>query len=125
MSLARARQLRRRLTEAEQRIWHRMRHLRRDGLHFRRQSPAGCYVLDFECRKALLAIELDGSQHREPEHARRDRERDAWLTARGYLTLRFDTGAALSDTDAVMHEIVEAAYWRMRMVRYWRTGEVE
>jgi very-short-patch-repair endonuclease len=124
MSVSRARELRRRLTEAEQRIWHRLRRLRRDGLHFRRQSPIGAFVLDFECRKAMLAIELDGEQHREAEHAERDLERDAWLAGRGYLTLRFCSGAALADTDAVMHEIAEAARWRVQMVRYWRTGEV-
>ncbi len=108
-----ARTLRKRMNEAEMRLWFRLRPLRREGLHFRRQSPIGRYIVDFECRRAKLVVELDGSQHREPEHAARDRERDAWLSARGYTVLRFDSGAALQHTDQIVHDIVTAARWAL------------
>jgi very-short-patch-repair endonuclease len=45
-----ARALRKRLTDAEMRLWFRLRLLRGDGLRFRRQSPIGRCIVDFECR---------------------------------------------------------------------------
>lgn len=112
-----ARQLRQRMNEAERRLWFRLRPLRREGLHFRRQSPIGRFIVDFECRRAKLVVELDGSQHREPEHAARDAERDAWLGFRDYLVLRFESGAALKHTDEVMHEIITTARFRLQMLQ--------
>jgi hypothetical protein len=40
-------------------LWRELRK-RPSGLKFRRQHPAGIYVLDFYCAAARLAIEVDG-----------------------------------------------------------------
>ena len=44
-----ARRLRKTMTEAERRLWQRLRDRRIDGFKFRRQAPIGRYVVDFVC----------------------------------------------------------------------------
>ena len=86
---ARARGLRRDATEVEERLWRCLRNGRLDGLSFRRQHPAGAYVLDFYCPQLRLSVELDGSQHGEDKNAARDVKRTAWLRSCGVRELRF------------------------------------
>lgn len=102
-----ARELRGRMTEAEQRLWF---HLRRDqtGVRFYRQRPLGPYIVDFYAPKARLVIELDGSQHFEPRHSERDALRDGWLQSQGIAVLRFDDRQALLETEAVLEVILAA-----------------
>jgi very-short-patch-repair endonuclease len=83
--IARARALRRRSTEAEQRLWAVLRDRRLVGFKFRRQVSIGRYIADFACYEAKLIVELDGSQHAESAY---DRLRDAELAARGFGVLR-------------------------------------
>ena len=56
-------QLRSNATWEENTLWY--QYLRQHPVQFRRQCVVGPYILDFYCAKALLAIELDGSQHYE------------------------------------------------------------
>ena len=58
-----ARGLRRRQTDAERRLWARLRDRRLLGVKFARQVPIGPYVVDFCCREQKLIVELDGGQH--------------------------------------------------------------
>lgn len=58
----RANTLRRAMTLPEVLLWRELKQ-RPAGLKFRRQHPAGRYVLDFYCAKLALAIEIDGSAH--------------------------------------------------------------
>jgi len=111
-----ARDLRRRMTDAEMRLWFRLRPLRRDGLAFRRQSPVGRYVLDFECRAARVAVEVDGSQHGDARALIYDDVRSLWLEARDYRVLRFWNGDVLRDTDEIVHEIVSVTEERLRLL---------
>jgi very-short-patch-repair endonuclease len=70
-------------------LWQKLRN-RQLGADFRRQHPAGSFVLDFYCCPALrLAIELDGGQHADAHHAAKDKQRDGWLNERGVTMLRF------------------------------------
>jgi very-short-patch-repair endonuclease len=108
-----ARELRRAMTDAEMRLWFRLRPLRREGLAFRRQSPVGRYILDFECRRAKLGIELDGSQHANGEQAVHDAERTAWFEMRGYRILRYWNVDILHETDYVVDEIIRIAASRL------------
>ena len=75
-----AKRLRQQMTPPEIALW---LALRRDGagLRFRRQHPAGQYVLDFYCAPARLAIEVDGEAHARGDRPERDATRDAWLAA--------------------------------------------
>jgi len=101
------------MTDAEMRLWFRLRPLRKQGLAFRRQSPIGRYIVDFECRAARVAIELDGSQHAQTDHAVRDSERDDWLRQHGYDVLRFWNNDVLARTDDVMDVIINAVTRRL------------
>jgi very-short-patch-repair endonuclease len=90
------------MNEAEVRIWV---HLRRQvyDVKFRRQHPVGSYILDFACVALRIAIEIDGSQH---EDDLDDPIRDAYLTSRGWIVLRFWSGEALSNTNGVISTIM-------------------
>jgi very-short-patch-repair endonuclease len=63
MAIEPARALRKQMTPQEVKLWVRLRELRRLGFHFRRQSPILSYVVDFECRRRKLVVEVDGGQH--------------------------------------------------------------
>ena len=101
-----ARALRRRMTDAERRIWYFLRGRHLLGFKFRRQHPIGPYVVDFVCLAHKLVIELDGSQHATDPN---DRHRDAFLHRNGFCVLRFWNNEALSHTAAVCESILCAA----------------
>jgi very-short-patch-repair endonuclease len=113
MSKEFARDLRTRMTDAEVRLWVNLRALRKQGLAFRRQSPLGDYVVDFECRKARLIIEVDGAQHEQSAARAYDEVRSAWLAKEGYLVLRLTNHNVLRATDIIVDEIVRAARERV------------
>lgn len=50
----------------------------------------GAYIVDFYCDEAKLAIEIDGSQHFEPEEVRSDEQRTKDLNRAGVEVLRFN-----------------------------------
>jgi very-short-patch-repair endonuclease len=62
-NLTHAKHLRQTLTEAEKRLWYRLRAHRFYNLKFKRQFPIGPYITDFACVEHSLIIELDGGQH--------------------------------------------------------------
>jgi very-short-patch-repair endonuclease len=105
----RARGLRRAATEVEARLWGKLKGGRLDGLSFRRQHPAGPYVLDFYCPQLRLSIELDGSQHGEQQHQIRDEQRTAWLRARGVTELRFWNNDVTQNLAGVLEAILSTA----------------
>jgi very-short-patch-repair endonuclease len=82
------------------------------GLRFRRQHPAGGYVLDFYCAPALLAIEVDGEAHARGDRPARDAIRDAWLGSCGVRVLRYPARDVLADLDAVVRHILSIAVER-------------
>ena len=58
-----ARKLRADATEAEIRLWSKLRRKQLEGFRFRRQQPMGRYIVDFFCPEARLIVEIDGGQH--------------------------------------------------------------
>ena len=100
-----ARQMRRKPTDAEQRIWGAIRKGRMLGWYFRRQHPLSGYILDFYCDDLKLAIELDGSQHQTEKGHAADMQRDAHLQRLGICVLRFTDYDTLRYTDGVLSEI--------------------
>jgi very-short-patch-repair endonuclease len=59
--LNRSRELRNEPTEAEKKLWERLRR-KQLGVKFRRQHPAGPFILDFFCHEARLAVPVVGSR---------------------------------------------------------------
>ena len=83
----RARKLRSEMTREECRLWYDF--LRDCPGHFRRQQIIGNYIVDFYSHSLKLVIELDGSQHYEPDGQSYDAQRGAYLRAQGLTVLRY------------------------------------
>jgi very-short-patch-repair endonuclease len=79
-----ARELRRKPTDAENRLWLKLRELNLGGDKFRRQHPIGKYVVDFISLPKKLIIEVDGSQHMEKKNLEHDARRTMWLEEQGF-----------------------------------------
>ena len=99
-----ARKLRGDMTDAELRLWSHLRASQLDGAKFTRQLPIGDFVVDFACRSARLAIELDGGQHSEDAA---DEGRTKIIEAHGYRVIRFWNNDVLQNTDGVLMAIRE------------------
>jgi very-short-patch-repair endonuclease len=97
----RARQLRRHETDAERKLWMRLRARQLAGAKFRRQQPPGPFVGDFCCLDRKLVVELDGSQH----SAGTDQARTAYLEGYGYTVLRFWDNEVLQNIESVLERI--------------------
>ena len=83
----RSQELRRNMTKEERHLWYDF--LKGYPVPFKRQYSVGIYYADFYCYQAKLIVELDGSQHWEPEKVKSDAERTAYLQTQGFLVLRF------------------------------------
>ncbi|MFZ1546009.1 MAG: endonuclease domain-containing protein [Candidatus Nitrotoga sp.] len=102
-----SRELRCNMTDAEQKLWYRLRRKQINGWQFYRQKIIGSYIVDFYCPAARLVVELDGSQHFEPQHQATDQKRDAYLLSLGLRVLRFDNRQVLLEMDAVLGVIAQ------------------
>ena len=100
-----AKHLRKNMTSHEVRLWIALKRLKPRGFKFRRQVPLGPYVVDFACFAPRLVIEVDGGQHTRLDQVRRDRDRDAWLRAKGFRVHRIWNYQIDREFDAVMDAI--------------------
>jgi very-short-patch-repair endonuclease len=87
----------------ERLLWDALRK-KQTGLRFRRQHPAGPYVLDFYCDSAKLCVEVDGQSH--DFQARHDTRRDQWLLTQGVRTIRIAAQDVLANLEGVVQMIV-------------------
>ena len=104
----RARSLRRDSTDAERIIWSAIRAHRLEGIAFRRQTPIGPYIVDFVSHSAKLIIEIDGGQHFEQEHMKRDARRDAFLASKEFRILCFNNHDVMTNRQGVLETIAVA-----------------
>ena len=98
-----ARRLRREMTKEERKLWYEF--LRTYPVRFMRQRPIGRFIVDFYCAQAKLVIEVDGSQHYEPDGIAYDAERSEVLAARGIDVLRIPNNAVRENFRAVCEQI--------------------
>ena len=110
-TVKRARELRSEMSLPEAMLWRELRK-RPAGLKFRRQHPAGVYVLDFYCAAARLAIEVDGFAHDSIRAAKADATRSHFLRSQGVATLRVPAKAVLEDLEGALTRIVEVSRQR-------------
>jgi very-short-patch-repair endonuclease len=103
-----ARRLRAAMTDAEHRLWFRLRRKQLLGVQFYRQKPIGKYIADFYAPAVALVIEMNGGQHFEASQARRDERRTACLEAQSLRVLRFSDGEVLQQLDAVVDAVFAA-----------------
>ena len=99
-----ARKLRRDQTEAEKRLWSKLRNRQLEDAKFVRQFPIGPYVADFACRSLMLVIELDGGQHAD---SAADIERTRMIEDFGYRVIRFWNNEVMSNPEGVLQCIAQ------------------
>ena len=102
--------MRQTMTDAEARLWLRLRKPGIEDLRFRRQTPIGPYIVDFFCPLRRLIVEVDGGQHADGVDAARDQERDAWLAAQGYRVVRVWNNDVMTNIEGVCVAIAAAAH---------------
>ena len=106
----RSRRLRRVATDAETKLWYRLRSRGLVGYKFVRQEPVGPYIADFYIiargyntnpqlyppkAEVRLVVECDGRDyHSSPEQIEHDRKRDEYMKAQGTHVLRL-TGSEI------------------------------
>ena len=100
-----ARQLRSNSTNAEILLWSRLRRKQLLNVQFYRQKPIGNYIADFYAPLVKLVIEVDGGQHYEEKHLRKDQERDFFMEQQGLRTLRFNNLQVLQSINDVIDVI--------------------
>ena len=103
-----ARNLRKRMTPQEVKLWVHLRSWRKQGFHFRRQAPRAGYVVDFVCLKHRLIVEVDGGQHNFDAHARRDAKRDNHFAGQGFRVLRIWNNEIDQNLEGVLTLIYDA-----------------
>jgi very-short-patch-repair endonuclease len=111
-TLKRARNLRSEMSLPETVLWRELRK-RPAGFKYRRQHPAGSYILDFYCAAAKLAIEVDGHSHDGHVAAKADAARGHFLWSQGVATLRVPVSAVLGNLEGVVLRIVEVCMDRV------------
>ena len=82
-----AKELRRELTEQEKHLWYDF--LRNYPIKVYKQRIIDSFIVDFYCHKAMLVIELDGSQHYTSVGKENDKARTKALEKYGLYILRF------------------------------------
>ena len=102
-----ARALRTNMTDAERRLWHHLRRKQILGIQFFRQRPIGEYIADFYAPTARLVVEIDGSQHQEPESAAYDLVRTTSLESMGLRVMRFDNLQVINEMNSVLEVIYQ------------------
>jgi len=78
--------------------------LRKNKYKFVRQKPIFRFILDFYCRKLLLAIEIDGDSHNKKKNY--DLERDNYLKAVNIKTIRFTNDEVLNNFNIVFKRLL-------------------
>jgi len=104
-----SRKLRSTMTEAETRLWNRIRKKQVNNFQFYRQRPLGNYIVDFYCPIKKLVIEIDGGQHYENgEITKEDAEREDFLKETlGLKILRFTNIDVMKNIASVIEKIVD------------------
>ena len=98
-----AQKLRREMTKQERHLWY--DYLCSAPARFRRQKQFGYYIVDFYCAECKLVIEIDGSQHYEPEQKSKDKERTDYLNSLGLQVVRFSNYDVDAHFDGVCETI--------------------
>jgi very-short-patch-repair endonuclease len=103
-----ARNLRRKQTDAERKMWRVLRGRQFENSKFRRQEPIGQYIVDFVSLERQLIIEIDGGQHNQQPEIKKDEIRTKWLEKKGFKVIRFWNTDVLLTIEGVAIRILEA-----------------
>ena len=107
-----ARRLRREMTPHERKLWYLF--LRKYPAKIYKQRIIGKFIVDFYCASAKIVIEVDGSQHYEPQELSYDSERSKFLESLGLKVLRFSNRDIDKDFRGVCEQIDIVIQYRMQ-----------
>ena len=93
------------MTPEEKHLWYDF--FKISGLSVKRQKIIGQYIVDFCIPEANLIIELDGSQHYEPDSKKYDQKRDEFLCSLGYTVLRYTNLDIKNNFEGVCQDILK------------------
>ena len=105
--LNRRKELRRKQTPQEEKLWWYLKDRRLLGFKFRRQTSIGGYILDFYCAEKRLIIEIDGEIHNKNDNREYDKIRDKFFKELDYKVLRFKNKQVDEDMNKVIKIIEE------------------
>ncbi len=103
--IEKARNLRKRMTEAEKLLWSNLRNKQVSGFKFRRQHPIWIFIADFYCHEAKLVVELDGGIHQKIEVSEYDTNRTAEIEKFEIKVIRFKNEEVLQNLNMVLSKI--------------------
>lgn len=104
-------ELRKNMTPEERHLWYDF--LKRLPMTVHRQKTVGNYIVDFMIAGAWLVIEIDGVQHKLPEHAEADQKRDQELKQLGFTVVRYSNEDIHNRFNAVCMDIMKRVGVRM------------
>lgn len=84
-------------------MWQRIKGKQIHGCDFDRQKPIDKYIVDFYCKRLMLAIEIDGESHQDKEEY--DRKRQVRLESLGVQLLRFLDSDVKTNMEGVLWEL--------------------
>jgi very-short-patch-repair endonuclease len=96
--------LRKTMTDAEKKLWHKIRN-KQIGIRFRMQQPIGNYIVDFVSFEMKITIEIDGGQHYDSAD---EISREKWLKKQGFTVFRFWNNDVIKNTAGVLYTIMHA-----------------
>jgi very-short-patch-repair endonuclease len=97
--------LRREATNAERRLWQRLRRKQVAGFRFRRQVVLGDFFAEFASFDARLVVEVDGATHSVDEEIAYDAARSAALATQRFTILRFTNEDVYRNLDGMLETI--------------------
>ncbi|HEY4784412.1 MAG TPA: endonuclease domain-containing protein [Bacteroidales bacterium] len=104
-----AKELRKKETDAEKILWNRINNNQILGLNFRRQHPVNQFIVDFYCHGIKLVIEVDGGIHDLPDNKVYDLARSEILEKFGLRVIRFRNDDIIQSIDQVIQTIIKFA----------------
>jgi very-short-patch-repair endonuclease len=116
-----AKELRKKPTQAEKKLWNMLKNKHLLNLKFLRQHPIfyqynnqkSFFIADFYCHELRMVIELDGSIHMK----RRDYDqiRTEILDFKNIFVLRFKNEEIINDLDTVLEKLKEVIHKRKKV----------
>ena len=110
--LRRSQTLRKQMTKEERHLWYDF--LKTYPVQFKRQYPIGPYFVDFYCFQAKMIVELDGSQHCDPEEIEYDQRRTAYIQQQGFEVMRISNRDVMTKFRSVCEYIDMAVQNRVK-----------
>jgi len=107
-----AKMLRKNMTEAELKLWERLKGKQMLGLRFRPQHPIDMFIADFYCHPVKLVIEIDGGIHQSTYQKEYDFGREGELENLGIQVIRFTNEEIENNINQVIKQIKQTCIKR-------------